>query len=166
MTNITNVDLDGTFRLAFTRVNESIDRINSVANTENIVTANSAIFRANNSIDFITLFNDSPAAIANEAKIKFNFNDNVSEDTFGFISVITKNIVNNSEEGDMEFGVSSSGAPITKLTLAANGQLSVPLADNYENTVTANNVITNKKYVNDQDVAVLGDALALAIALG
>lgn len=166
MANITNVDLDGTFRLAFTRVNESIDRINSVANTENLVTANSAIFRANNNIDFITLYNDSPAAISNEAKIKFNFNDSVSEDTFGSLSVITKNVTNSAEESDMEFGVSSSGAVITKLTLAANGQLYVPLSDNYENTVITDNVITNKKYVNDQDVAVLGDALALAIALG
>lgn len=166
MTNIANVDLSGTFRLGFTRVNEGITRVNSISNTNNSVTANNATFRQDNSVNFITLYNDETASIANESRIVFNFNDNVSEDTFGWLSVRSTDINNGSEGGDMEFAVASSGAAQTKLTLAANGQLFVPPADNYENTVVANNVITNKKYVDDKDTTVLSDALALAIALG
>ena len=166
MASIANVDLSGTFRLGFTRVNEGLTRVNSISNTNNSVTANNAVFRQDNSINFVTLYNDSTASIANESRIVFNFNDSVSEDTFGYVSVRSSDITNGSEGADMEFAVASAGAAQTKLTLAANGQLSVPLADNYENTVVTNNVITNKKYVDDKDTTVLSDALALAIALG
>jgi hypothetical protein len=166
MSNIANVALAGTFRLGFTRVNEGLTRINSVSNTNNSITANNAVFRQDNSIDFVTLYNDSPASVANESRIVFKFNDDSSEDTFGWVSVKSSDITNGSENADMEFAIASAGASQTKLTLAANGQLSVPLSDNYENTVVTNNVITNKKYVDDKDTTVLSDALALAIALG
>lgn len=164
--SIANVELSNTFEFWRNRTNEAIYRISSITVNDTDVQANQISLVQNTSPNMVTLYNNSGASVANESRIRFNFKDTVGEDEFARISVSPSNITDGSEEGEMYFSVSQAGAITTALTIAANGQLYVPLSLNYENLVIANNVITNKKYVDDSDIVVGDDALAFAIALG
>lgn len=163
---ISNVELVNTFDYWRLRTNDIITRMNSIASVDGDVYANSAQIVGNTSPNMLTLYNDSDPSVSNEARIVFQFKDTVSTDEFGRIAVSPSNVTDSSEESDMVFSISQGGAIADALTISANGQLSVPLALNYEVLVNANNVITNRKYVTDADDAVLDDALAFAIALG